>query len=129
MDLNIPSAQAIRDKLAVLLLEINASSKTASGLENTIVISRRKNNMLLKDVHELKRRRDEQSTMLTKEENKLFSLAKELSHLEEKANLLEMELSDLLQVKDKLHFEIKTRTDTIKEHDILLSLYEGCDIW
>ncbi|KAI5190855.1 hypothetical protein NEMIN01_1257 [Nematocida minor] len=124
--MNLLGAHAIREKLSKLAHEVELLSKNGSVLEQSINISRRKNALLSKDVQELKRRKEDQTTLLNREENKMFTNARELSATEEKINQMEVELAEMQIQKAKLQEEINSRTETIKENELILGLYEGC---
>lgn len=124
--MDLPGAHAIREKLSSLAQEIETLGKSGSTLEQSINISRRKNALLLKDVQELKRRKEDQTNLLNREENKMFSNARELSEIEDKINQMEVELAEMQTQKKYLQDEINSRTENIKESELILGLYEGC---
>jgi len=119
------TAQSIREKLTKLHSEIDTLAKDTAKLESTIIISRRKNNMLAKDVQELKRRREEQTAVLAKEENKVYVLARELSEHEDKISEIEAELQEVQSINRRIEEEIQTRRETVKEYELVLGLHEG----
>ncbi|KAI5171179.1 hypothetical protein NEFER03_0581 [Nematocida sp. LUAm3] len=118
--------QSLRERIAKNLHEITVLEKNASTLEHSIVINRRKNTLLTKDVQELRKRREEQLTAMNKEENRIFSLARALSESEDRITQIELELEETLKVKQVLETEIAKRAERIEEPDLLLGLYEGC---
>lgn len=118
--------QTIKEKISKLLQNLQKYAKEASILEQSIVIAKRKNGLLQKDVNELRRRREEQSTHLNKEENRIFSLAKELAQVEDRISQMEVDLESAKQTREKLISELDKQTEGLKEHELLLGLYEGC---
>lgn len=124
--MNLLSTQTIRETLSRLAQEIESLSKNSSGLEQCIGMSRRKNALLLKDVQELRRRKEDQTNLLNREENKIYSHARTLSETEDQINQMEVELSDMQTQKAKLQEEVNSRIETIKESELILGLYEGC---
>ncbi|EHY65549.1 uncharacterized protein NESG_01997 [Nematocida ausubeli] len=117
---------AIRESLSKLANEIENLSKNGSALEQSIAMNRRKNGLLSKDVQELKRRTDDQTNLLNREENKIFKNARELAEIEDEINQIEVELVEMTAEKTNLQNELNSRIETIKEGELLLGLYEGC---
>ncbi|KAI5160422.1 hypothetical protein NEAUS03_1125 [Nematocida ausubeli] len=124
MDLLAP--HAIRESLSKLANEIENLSKNGSALEQSIAMNRRKNGLLSKDVQELKRRTDDQTNLLNREENKIFKHARELAEIEDEINQIEVELVEMTAEKTNLQNELNSRIETVKEGELLLGLYEGC---
>ncbi|KAH9385905.1 uncharacterized protein NEMAJ01_0801 [Nematocida major] len=120
------STHAFREALSALESEIETLSKNASTLEASIGMSRRKNALLAKGVSELKRRKEEQTGLLNREENKIFSSARELSEVEEKVNQMEVELASVHALRASLQEEVGLRSEKIDENELILGLYEGC---
>ncbi|KAI5138182.1 hypothetical protein NEAUS04_2268 [Nematocida ausubeli] len=116
----------IRESLSKLANEIENLSKNGSALEQSIAMNRRKNGLLSKDVQELKRRTDDQTNLLNREENKIFKNARELAEIEDEINQIEVELVEMTAEKTNLQNELNSRIETIKEGELLLGLYEGC---
>lgn len=119
-------AQEFRDRAARMAAGVLQVAREVAALEHTISISKRKNNLLAKDVHELRRRREEQESVLNKEENKVYTLARELSVAEDQVLQMEVELAEVQALNSKIEEEIRTRTESIKEHELILELYGGC---
>lgn len=122
-------AHSFREKLSKIQGELSFLSKNTSVLDQTITISRRKNALLSKDVQDLRRRKEEQSAVINREENKIFSLAREVSANEDRVNQMEVELEELTTAKNQIEKEIEIREEGVKEYELILGLYEGCAVY
>ncbi|KAI5168209.1 hypothetical protein NEIG_02394 [Nematocida sp. ERTm5] len=122
MDLLQPNV--FRLSLCKLFNELDTLSKNTSVISQSITINKRKNALLLKDIKELKKRKEEQTNLLNKEENILYKYAKVLSTTEDIINQTEIELSDINTEKNKLISILNNKH--IQENELILGIYEGC---
>ncbi|KAI5189044.1 hypothetical protein NECID01_0399 [Nematocida sp. AWRm77] len=124
--MELVGAQEFRERLSKITAGIETVGRDVSTLEHTISISKRKKGMLSKDVSDLRRRREEQESALNKEENKIYALARQLSSIEDQILQMEVELAEVQALNAKIEEEIQSRTECVKEHELVLELYKGC---